>query len=435
MSHSALALFCVAGISVGASASADVITDWNQHALNSVVTASSPPPLASRNLAMVQAAVFDAVNGIDGSYRSYKFRSSASVVGAQREAAAVAAAHRVLVGLYPAQTAALDTLKSNALSALPALGRSQGEAVGVDVGQQMLTFRSTDGSTATSTYQPANPPIPGRWQRTAAANPNNPLSPQWGGVTPFGLSSGTQFQPAAPPALGSAAYTAAYNEVKAIGSTSSATRTADQTSIARAWGFGGGTITPPGAWNRISQQLLGSPGRSLVDNARAFAMLNVAMADAGIACWDAKFVYDLWRPITAIQQGDNDTNNDTVGDATWTSLLTTPNFPAYTSGHSTFSRSAAVILAEILGTDAINISFSGDNGEVRLLTSLDAAANEAGLSRVYGGIHYDFDNIQGQACGLNVANWVIGNYFQIPAPGAAGLLGLAGLLCGGRRRR
>ncbi len=422
-----------AALAVSAPVAADVITDWNAHALNAIVAGPTPPPAASRALAMVHTAVFDAVNSIDGSYRGYRYRTTQPIDGALRDAAAVTAAHGVLVGLFPAQAGALNTLRDNSLASLPVGGRAAGEAVGSDIASRVLAGRAADGSTATSSYQPTDPPVPGRWQRTPPGN-LAPLAPQWGGVTPFALTSGNQFRPPAPPALNTPEYTAAYNEVKNLGRATGSTRTAEQTDIARAWAFGSGTITPPGSWNRIAEQVL--PGSmSLVDRARAYAMLNVAMADAAIACWEAKYLYDYWRPITAIVNGDNDTNNDTVGDAAWTSLLTTPNFPAYTSGHSTFSRAGATILANILGTDSINIMFQGDAGIVRHLTSLDAAANEAGISRIYGGIHFSFDNTAGQDCGLQVGNWVINNSFQIPSPGVGAMLAVAGLIGLGRRRR
>ncbi|MBX3387590.1 MAG: vanadium-dependent haloperoxidase [Phycisphaeraceae bacterium] len=426
----------VAAITLGSlalvpSAHADVVLDWNQHALNAVVAGGSPPPRASRALAMVQSAVFDAVNSVDRVYQPYLVNTVAPA-GTSREAAAVVAAHGVLVGLYPAQAAALDAHRDASLAAIPdGPGKVSGIGLGQNVASAMIAWRNSDGSDAPSTYTPTD--APGHW-RVGPGNVTPALLPQWGQVTPFAIASGAQFRPPAPPSLDSVEYANSLNQVKALGRATGSTRTPEQTDIALAWAFGAGTVTPPGAWNQIAQQLAFSGPDSVLENARLFAALNVATADAAIACWDAKYVYDLWRPVHAIRDAHLDGNALTDQEADWTPLLATPPFPAYTSGHSTFSRAAASVLAAILGSDSIDIMFQGDAGVIRHLTSLDAAADEAGLSRIYGGIHFDFDNIMGQLCGEQVADWVLANYFQIPAPGAGALL-IGCIALAARRRR
>jgi len=380
---------------------------------------------------MVQAAVYDAVNAIDGSHAGL-FANFSAAPGASREAAAICAAHDVLVALYPTRAGVLNASRDAQLGLISDNGaRLAGISAGEAVATTVLSTRSTDGSGNSVTYTPN--PAAGHW-RIGPDNPGGALLPHWGGVQPFAMSSGSQFRPVAPPLLTSNQYATAVNEVQVIGAQGSVTRTAEQTSIARAWAFGAGTVTPPGAWNSIAQQLAGS--QTVSENARMFAMLNVAMADAGIASWDAKYVYDLWRPIHAIREAGIDGNDATIQDGVWLPLLTpTPPFPGYTSGHSTFSRAAADVLAFFLGSDAINVTLDGDFNEERLLTSLDAAANEAGLSRIYGGIHFNFDNEAGQWAGANVADWVTSNYFlPVPAPSAAVVLGM-GLVLVSRRRR
>src|SRR5204862_6848367 len=230
------------------------------------------------------------------------------------------------------------------LVGIPAGRARQGTEVGHEVARQILVWRSSDGSAATVSYTPGT--NPGDWQPTPPAN-LPALAPQWPDVTPFALSAGSQFRPAAPPALTSAAYAAAFNEVKSLGRADSTTRTDEQTQIARFWNDGLGTAFAMGYWNRIAQQVATDQGLSLVQDARLFALLNIAEADAQISCWDAKYTYNLWRPVTAVRAADTDGNPDTAADPGWTSLLTTPNFPSYTSAHSTLSAAAAGALPDL----------------------------------------------------------------------------------------
>jgi hypothetical protein len=199
------------------------------------------------------------------------------------------------------------------------------------------------------------------------------------------------------------------NLTKAYGASNSVVRTPDQTQIALFWADGAGTETPPGHWNHIAGDVSKAKGLSVLENARLFALLNVALADAGMACWAAKYTYNLWRPITAIREADTDSNPDTEADPAWMPLLATPPFPECTSGHSTFSRSAATVLASFFGSDTIPFTTGSDAlpGVTRNYSSFSQAADEAGVSRIYGGIHFQTANIAGQACGLSVANQVL----------------------------
>ena len=385
----------------------DVVLDWNATLLNAIYEDKTAPPIASRNMAIAQTAVFDAINSITKTYKNYHFTGTAPTI-VSAEAAAASAAYTVLVNLYPNQKTFFDTALTASLAKIT---DGEAETTGVTFGQtvanDILTLRSTDGFNTTVNYTPGT--NPGDWQPTPPANASA-LLPQWGQVTPFGLTSGSQFRPAGEPVLTSDQYTTDFNQVKDLGSINSTTRTADQTEIAKFWADGSGTFTPPGHWNQIAQNAAATKGNSLVDNARLFALLDISLADAGIAAWDAKYTENSWRPITAIQKADTDGNPNTTADTNWKPLITTPPFPSYISGHSTFSGAAATVLTTILGD---NVSFSlnslGTPGVNRTFTNFNAAANEAGISRIYGGIHFNADNVDGLATGKSVGNYVLQN--------------------------
>jgi membrane-associated phospholipid phosphatase len=393
--------------------SANVVLEWNQLALHAIGQARVSPVVASRDLAITQAAVYDAVVAIDPEFEPYHAHVAASR-GASPEAAAAQAAHDTLTALFPSQTGTFDAALSDDLADIPPGRARQGTDVGREVAQQILDWRSTDGSDATVPYTPGTDP--GDWQPTPPAN-LPALAPQWPSVTPFAMTSGDQFRPGAPPALDTADYAAAFNEVKSLGSAGSTTRTAEQTQIARFWNDGAGTAFAPGYWNRIAQEVATDQHLDLVSDARLFALVNIASADALIACWDAKYTYSLWRPVTAIRAADTDGNPGTEADATWTPLLTTPNFPSYVSAHSTVSGAAAGVLTALFGPD-YHFTVSSDSlpGVTRSFDSFDAAAQEAGRSRIYGGIHYQFDNQAGLASGRALGQYVSGN-FLLPVEG------------------
>jgi hypothetical protein len=405
---------CVETLETRTLMAADTVLQWNQVAVEATRVAKLSPPVQTRALAMVQGAVYDAVNGIEGDYKPYLVDRHAPS-WASEEAAAAAAAHDVLVSLMPAQQTTLDAALNSSLAAVPdGKAEDAGVAYGKLVAERMLAERANDGSTDSVTYVPGTGPDD--WQPTPPGFAA-PLTPQWATLEPFAINSPDQFRPDAPPAIDSAEFTAAFNQVKAIGAVNSVTRTAEQTEIARYWAGPSGTVQPPGHWNNIARGVADAQGNSLAENARMLALLNIGMADALITSWDAKFEYNFIRPVTAIRNADGDPNPDTAGDATWSPLLTTPGHPSYMSAHSSISSAAATILADFYGTDAIAFSSSmeltaGGTVVTRSFNSFSQAAQEAGASRIYGGIHWSFDNQAGLQAGHSVGDFVSDNLLQ-----------------------
>ncbi len=389
----------------------DVVIEWNTAALNAIRAGRTPPPIASRALAILHTSIYDAVNGIDRRHEAYLVQSAVPT-SASEEAAASAAAHKVLVTLFPANAASFDDLHLTILSAIRNGPRkSTGIAWGESVADQILAWRTGDGSGAT--VPPPSGSGPGAWQPTPPAFAPY-LLPQSAFVTPFAMTNSSQFRPPGPPALASARYAADYNEVKTLGAAVGSARTAEQDLIALFWADGAGTETPPGHWNSIAQDVAAAMDNTMEQNARLFALLNIAMADAAICAWDAKYTFNFWRPVTAIRNGDADGNATTVADPTWSSFIITPPFPDYTSGHSTFSGAASTVLASFYGTDKIAFITGSDflPGVTRSFTGFSAAASEAALSRLYGGIHYRSANEDGLAAGIGIGEWTFARYLQ-----------------------
>jgi PAP2 superfamily protein len=389
--------------SIGIPANADVVTDWNNAALDAIRTGNTPPPIASRALAILHTSIYDAVNGIDRTHEAYLV-PSAVPASASREAAASAAAHAALVSLFPAAAASFDTLHAAILAGIrDGPHKAAGIVWGEFVANQILAARANDGSTAV--VPPPGGSGPGVWIPTPPAFLPY-LLPQWGFVAPFGMNSSSQFRPPGPPSLDSQQYAADYNEVKELGAAVGSTRTEDQTQIALFWADGAGTETPPGHWNGIAQIIGAAQGTTLEENARLFALLNIAMADAAICSWDAKYTYHFWRPVTAIAFADPQLN--------WMSFIVTPPFPDYTSGHSTFSAAAATVLPLFFGTEDLPFTTGSDflPGVFRSFSTCEDAAEEAALSRIYGGIHFRTASEDGLQAGTGIGEWTFVHYLQ-----------------------
>ncbi len=375
-------------------------------ALAAVKADRTAPPVAARNLAMVHVAVYDAVALIAGEYESF-YSVLRPAAGADPDAAAAVAAHRVLAGLYPRHIEALDAALDATLDHVPeGPAKARGVRHGQAVAEQVLKWRAGDArAAATHSYKSTDEA--GRWRPTPPARAE-PLLPGWANVPGFALTDRAAFRPPGPPKLGSDEYHATFRQVRALGGAISAERTKEQTEIAYFWADGDGTVTPPGHWNRIAQTLATDRKLNLVETARLFALLNVALADAAVVCWECKYRFDVWRPVTAIR----------AVDPTWAPLLPTPPFPAYTSGHSSFSGAASAALAAFFGTDRVRFSTTSDGlpGVSRSFDSLSAAAEEAGMSRIYGGIHWSFDNTAGLACGREIGAHVAARHFRPAGP-------------------
>ena len=401
----------VSTLLVASSAFADVVTDWNSAALDAIRTGRVSPPSASRALAMLHAAIYDAVNGISRTHEIYLV-PSAVPRSASKEAAAAAAAHTVLVALFPGRAGAFDALYLAHLAAIPHGPHADaGIRWGERVGAHILQWRRSDHADAV-----VAPPLgdaPGSWEPTEPGFAPY-LLPQWGFVAPFAIPNGSYFRPVGPPALTSTEYAQAYDEVKAYGASVGSSRTPEQDTSALFWADGAGTETPPGHWNSIARIVALQQGNTLEQNARLFALLNIAMADAAISAWDAKYAFSSWRPVTAIRNGSIDGNAATAGDPAWSSLIINPPFPEYVSGHSTFSAAAATVLAMFYGSDEIAFLTTSDflPGVTRHFPGFSAAAAEAAMSRLYGGIHFRFSIEDGLWAGVAIGEWTVAHYLR-----------------------
>jgi hypothetical protein len=397
-----------------ADAQTDMVLDWNAHAANAIVgVAGLRPERGLIRLAMVHVAVYDAVNAING-YPFQSYGVTPNVVSpASPEAAAAAAAHDVLLALFPAQQADLDAKYSASLTTIP---DGPAKANGISVGQQaasgILGLRASDGRDAVVPYTPGSGP--GVWMPTppaflAAAAPEAAL------VQPFTLNSPSQFRAEPPPELTSHTWTRDYREVKSLGSATSTTRTAEQTDIGRFW-----SDQPILQWNRAWRNISVARSLSLSDNARFFAMLATASADAIIACWDSKYFYNFWRPVTAIRAGDTDGNPNTEPDSNWIGLVITPNHPEYPAAHGCFSGASTHTLRSFFGTDTFDFTIdskvAGLTNPVRSYSSFSQALDEVLDARVYGGMHYRNSTNKGAKIGKQVSHFATRHFF-LPSRG------------------
>jgi hypothetical protein len=401
-----------AGARPGASAACpdrcdQVIIDWNQHTHQVIKAADGyvDPMAASRVLAMVHLAMHDAVNAVQPRYRAHTYRPPGAAPergSVDATVAAAVAAHDVLLALYPKHkellAVALDATLHDA-----GLGRAveQGRKLGAAAAAAMLAARANDGSRAgdgDGAYTPGT--RPGDWQFTPGFD--FIAAPHWRAVKPFTMRAPEQFRVAAPPALGSAAYAAAFDEVKATGSQAAgARRSAEQTQYAAYW-YEFSDI----GWNRIARVVARDKPQDLWQRARTFALLNAAMADAYIAGWDSKMHHNLWRPITAIRQAERDGNAATAADAHWTPLWPTPPIQDHPSTHSALGAAAAVVLAGTLGSDRLEFTMASPTAlpeaPTRTFSSFSQAATENADSRVRAGIHFRFATEAGLKLGEQI---------------------------------
>jgi hypothetical protein len=387
-------------------AKSDLVTDWNDVALEAIRQDRTAPPKAARALAILHVAIFDSLNGITRTHQPYLIGGHVAA-SASVDAAISAAAHHALAELFPAQKAHFDLQYATAISQI--VNRPQkesGTAWGRAVAAQILAARANDGSLVS--LPPPTALGPGMWIPTPPAFVGYALA-QWGSIEPFCMISPSQFRPPGPPELSSAEYAAELNEVKQMGAASNSSRTPEQSQIALFWADGAGTETPPGHWNSIARTVAALQGNNLEQNARLFALLNLAMADSAICSWEAKYYFNRWRPVTAIRNADLDGNAATEPDPNWTSFIVTPPFPDYVSGHSTFSAAAATVLALFYGTDQVPFVATSDAlpGVQRTFDSFSAAATEAAISRLYGGIHFRSANEHGLQGGLRIGELVM----------------------------
>ena len=365
--------------------------------------AGTSPVVPTRVAAIVHASVFDAVTGIERRYAPIRV-APAAPRGASRRAAAIQAAYATLVSLYPAQKADLDAARTASLAGIADDGDfddsrsiARGLAWGQTVADAIVAWRGQDGF---STVLPPflGGPAPGQWRPTPPKFLAG-AAPQFATMTPWAITAPDQFRPAGPQALNSPQYAADLNEVRNLGNIGSPVRTDFQTEVARFWN-GNTTLY----WNRIALTMAGRRDTPLSENARLFALLNVAIADSAIACWDAKYHYVFWRPVTAIQ-------NDAVApDPNWLPLLITPNFPEYPSAHATVSPAGAVVLQSVFG-DSGTFTLDSDvlPGVLHTFDSFAAAADEAFIARIYGGIHFRSSCRDGRTLGVAVGTYVIRN--------------------------
>ena len=390
------------------------IVQWNRTLLVIVRTpgAQSATVHPTRSFAIMHAAIYDAVNAIDRKHRPYLVRLSSVPRDASQEAAAAAAGHEVLVALYPAFKTTLDAQLQQSLALIPdSKGKTEGVLIGQDVADSILAARSNDGSNA--------PPIPyvfgaapGDYQSTPPNFAPQPQFTNWSHVTPFALERANQFRPGPPPALASGAYSDAFNQIKSLGIANSTTATPDEALTGRFWN---GAIQ--NYWNEIAQTLSQARGLSTAQNARLFALLNLSFADDVIAFYDAKYTYNFWRPVTAIRAADPGINPETVADPNWLPEVgkTAPD-PSYPGAHAVISASAAEVLISFFERDHADFNVTSEvlPGVQRSFTSISAAAEEATLSRIFGGQHFRTDLTTGQRLGREVADFVLDNFL---APG------------------
>jgi hypothetical protein len=393
----------LAGVVAAASvapARADVITDWNA-ATNALVANDVGNNPRLRTLAMVHVAMSDAINTVQNRYARVVATYPAAP-GASAEAAAAAAARHILTQIYPGQKAKIEEVYAASLKAIPeGPAKIDGIRLGVEVADAVLADRASDGTDAADTYRPHA--APGAYVPTTT-----PVWDQYARAKPWVFKSAEQFRPGPPPALASAEWARDYNEVKNLGGTKSTARTPEQSEAVKFWG----NVNFGGAWQGVARELAMKQQMSLAECARLFALLNMGLANAYIVNWDAKYAYNFWRPVTAIRNGDQDSNDATERDAGWTSFNPTPMHPEYPSQATINATIATAVLESVFGpvkAIAFTATDVRDAKQTRQFASLADMAEEQKNVRVWGGVHYRFAIRTSEDVGEKVAAYMIEN--------------------------
>ncbi len=391
-------VWLAAGLGIPASSQADVISEWNQIALVGTTAARQLPPDATRTMALVHLAMFEAVNAVQQRYAPYAFKGRAPA-GASAEAAAAAAARSVLLRLFPDQRQEVEASYAASLAQVgDGPGRVAGVALGEQVAAQCLALRASDGTEAPNTYRPVT--APGVYVPTTL-----PLASQWATVTPWFMNASAQFRPGPPPALASREWARDYNESKGLGASQSLSRTPEQTEVARFW-----TITGPASWNPVVRSLVTSGRLSLLESARLFALVNMAATDALIAVFDAKYAFAFWRPITAIRNGDLDGNDATDREAGWLPLIDTPLHPEYPCAHCITSAAVGAVLEAQFGdrqVPPISMTSPTAPGVTRRWQRIRDYVHEVGNARIWGGVHYRTSTQVGDDLGRKIGELAV----------------------------
>jgi hypothetical protein len=400
------ALFVGVMLSVtGLAARGDVVTDWNQTALRATEIAAMPPPVQARAMAIVHAAVYDSVNAIDRRHAVYAVNVTAPTE-ASMESAAATAAHGALTGLLPLQQATLDAALKTSLAQVPdGQAKSDGMRIGSEAAEKILALRKTDGAAGKAEYSFNSGA--GAYQATPPMNAS-PVLPHWRRVKPFMMQSAVQFPFAGPTAPASAAFAKDFNEIKALGSKTSTGRTSEQTAIAIHWS---GSEIPP--LNAVARAVSSEHKLSVADNARLFAYLNMAMADALIAVFESKYVFNAWRPVTAIRGADQAHNKGIQTDAAWEPLIVTPPHPEYGCAHCIAVSAGTTVIRKFSGGDMITASYVYPTlGVPRKWTSLTQIEKEVGDSRVWGGVHFRTAVEHGTQVGRQIGEYGLNTSLQ-----------------------
>jgi len=384
-----------------------VISEWNELAVSTLVLDTTTQPIEDiLYMGFVQAAVYNAVVGVEGRYEPYRFHAHAPR-GTSAQAAAVAAAHKVLVTYVPSAQGALDDHYAASLEQIPdGTAKTQGVAFGTGAADSLIALRAHDGRNAPISF--TQPPAPGVWRPTPPGLV--PMSAPWlGFVTPLLVRSATQFAPPAPPALTSARYTRDFAEVKALGAVDSTARTPAQTSTAQ---FFSGNPLPQ--YNAALRDQVSVRHLDIVDAARMFAAIDMSVADAEISVWHAKYIHGLWRPITAINLADTDGNPATSADTAWAPMITTPPYPEYPSGYNAFNSTVAHGLKELFGTRHLQLTLTttAPSGGERHYDCADALLQDVVDARVWQGIHFRTADVAAKQMGRHLAAWTLDRYFQ-----------------------